>query len=447
MRDLTFLLGFIVMLFWGVRFPHVGVMLWAWTAMIVHTAYVYGFASAIPFNKIIAGITILGILMSSEKKKLPANLTFLLLVLFMFWGTISAFTSISSQPFVMDHWERFVKIITFSFAVVLIINTKSRIEGLLYAIFLSLGFHGVVAGAKFLVSGGAFSINGPGQSIIGDNNHFALAMVALLPVVIYLYKQAENRTVRYALMGSGVIVAVAVMGTFSRGGFLGITAVGLLALLRSKTKLKFVAALIPVVVLAVTFAPERWSTRMDSISDADRDNSFMGRVVAWKQSTLIALNNPVFGGGFHAVQDFAVWTDMRRSFYKLDFIPTDQPDNEIAYAAHSIYFEVLGDMGFGGLLIFLLIFFTSWRNAAVAIRLTHSIEELRWVSELSTALQYTLVAYVVSGAALSMAYFDYIYVVVALLIVLRSIATARVKLLSSPQVRLPGALGMDQWQR
>lgn len=396
--------------------------------MIVHNAYAYGFAAQIPFNKIAAAMAILTLMFSREPKRMPANFTVVLMVLFGIWGGISAMTSISSQGYVVDYLERLVKIIVFVLMIVLVINTRERIEAFLYAICLSLGFHGVLAGAKFLASGGSSRINGPGQSIIGDNNHLALAMVVLLPMVIYLYRQANHRLLKYALMGSGTLVAVAVMGTFSRGGFLGIASIGMLAFVRSNRKGRFVAIVVPMVALAIAFAPDLWSNRMDSIKSADQDSSFMGRVIAWKQSTLIAMANPVFGGGFHAVQDFNVWIDTQRNFKRLDFIPTAEPSQTIAYAAHSIYFEVLGDLGFGGLAIFILILLTSWRNAALIIRHSKDREAWRWAGELATGLQYSLIAYAVSGAALSMAYFDLIYVVCALLVVMRAMVINDVSL-------------------
>jgi len=426
-RDIVFLGGFVVMMAWGIRFPHVGVMLWAWTAMIVHNAYTYGFASRIPFNKISAGVTLILLLVSRDRKRMPANITLFLIFMFMVWGIVSTFTTASKADWVSDILERLIKIIVFVFVVVVIVNRKSRIDALLYALYLSLGFHGIVEGAKFLASAGGHHINGPGQSIIADNNHFALAMVGMLPIVFYLYHQATSKMLKICLAASGFLVAVAVMGTFSRGGFVGIAAVGALTFVRSKAKLRFAAIVVPLAVLAIAFAPERWSERMDTIKAADQDNSFMGRVIAWKQSTLIAMKNPVFGGGFHAVQDFTIWTDVSRDFHRLSFVPTEEPDTKVAWAAHSIYFEVLGDLGFGGLAIFLLILATSWRNAAIAMRLARKRDDLKWALDLCLALQYVLVAYVVSGAALSLAYFDFIYIVFGVLVVVRDMVERSVR--------------------
>jgi probable O-glycosylation ligase (exosortase A-associated) len=158
---------------------------------------------------------------------------------------------------------------------------------------------------------------------------------------------------------------------------------------------------------------------MDTIKTADQDNSFMGRVIAWKQSTLLALDNPIFGGGFHAIQDIAIWHKYAQGFRKLDFIPTDDPNPVHAFAAHSIYFQTLGDLGFVGLGIFIAILISSWRNAAAIIRASRDRPEWDWARDLAKNLQYSIFAYVIAGAALNMAYFDFMYMIFALLAALR----------------------------
>lgn len=425
MRDLVLLIGFFAMLTMGqvFRYPHVGVLLWCWTALVIPSFFSYGYAGDIPYNKVVAIITLLAWLFSREPKTLPANTTMALIALFGVWGTISALTGISATDNAMLEWGNFIKILVFAFVVAGLMTSKDRMIALLYAAVLSLGFHGVVAGAKFLASGGASHIYGPGLSIIGDNNAFALAMIIMLPIVFYLYRQSNHRLIKLALMGSIVLMVATVMGTSSRGGLIGIVALGGFAFMRSKNKLRNAMIATPLIVAALAFAPQQWSERMDTIKTADQDTSFMGRVIAWKQSTLIALDHPVFGGGFHAVQDLAIWIEYAQKFHRLDFVPTADPNPVHAFAAHSIYFQTLGDLGFFGLAIFLGILSSSWRNTAAIIRAARDRPEWLWASDLARSLQYSLFAYVVVGAALNMAYFDFTYMLFALLAALRRLVT------------------------
>lgn len=429
------LIGFLLMFLPIFKYPHIGVLVWCWTAMIVPAYFLFGFVEAVPFNKVVAVVTLLLWFFRVGPGSIPwSSSTMVWMAVFGILGTISAFNGIGSQESALKEWEKFAKIIVFAFLVTGLITTKARIEALLYAIYLSLGFHGVLEGAKFVASAGGHSVWGPAGSIISDNNHFALAMVAVLPIVFYLYRQAQHRLLKYALIGSSLLVMLSVMGTYSRGGLVGIAALGLFALLRTNKKLKYILAVFPIVVAAIIFAPDKWSNRMDTIATAETDSSFMGRVVAWKLSTLIAMDQPLLGGGFHAVQQFSVWSAYSRKIDQLDFIPTPAPDPYASHAAHSIYFQVLGDMGFLGLIVFLAILASAWRNASMVIEAAKKRPELRWASDLSISLQYSLIAYCVSGASLSMAYFEYIYMIFAMLVILRRIALAK-----------PAQLGKSAW--
>lgn len=425
MRDTVLLLGFIAMLVMGrvFRFPHVGVLLWCWTALVIPTDFAYGFASTIPYNKVVAIITLLAWLLSREPKALPPSTTLVLFALFGIWGTISALTGISASGSTMVEWENFIKIIVFPFVVAGLMTSKGRIMALLYAVCLSLGFHGVLSGAKYLASGGSSHIFGPGLSIIGDNNAFALAMITLLPVLFFLYRQSNHRFIRLGFVGSIILVLAAIMGTASRGGLIGTVALGSFALLRSSNKFRNIGIAALVVLAALAFAPEQWNERMDTIKEADADSSFMGRVIAWKMSALVALDNPIFGGGFHATQEPEIWMKYADKFRKLDFITTGTPDPLKSFAAHSIYFQTLGDLGFVGLGIFVAILSSSWRNASVIMRAVRDRTEWLWAADLAKFMQFSLFAYVVTGSALSMAYFDYMYMLFAILVALRRLVT------------------------
>ena len=422
MRDIAFVVGLLAMLPFAIGRPHIGVLLWCWTAMLVPNTFVYGFATSIHFNLIVVVLTLILWVLSKEPVRIPMNRTTTLLIIFGVLGTISAAFAIGPEGTAWGEWGKFSKIIFFAVVVGALINSRLRIEALIYAIFLSVGFHGVEEGLKFIFSGGGHHIFGPEISILSDNNHFALAILCTLPLVFFLYRQAHHRWLRLTLLGSAGILFFTVIGTFSRGGLIGLLAIAIWAFLHSARKGRYLAVAIPLAILLISFAPDRWTSRMDTISSANQDESFMGRVIAWKQSTLIALDNPILGGGFHAVQDFAVWTRYRVTrFHELDFIATDEPDPLAPHAAHSIYFQVLGDMGFVGLTVFGLLGLTAWRNTSAVIKKTKGRTNLEWAGQLAQYAQYSLIAYFVSGAALSMAYFEFMYILFAMLASLRII--------------------------
>ncbi|EQD61099.1 O-antigen polymerase [mine drainage metagenome] len=85
------------------------------------------------------------------------------------------------------------------------------------------------------------------------------------------------------------------------------------------------------------------------------------------------------------------------------------------HAAHSIYFQVLGEHGFVGLFLFLAIGFFTWRSGSWIIRETRGKPDLHWANTLARMLQVSQIAYATGAAFLSLAYFDLPYYIVVLM--------------------------------
>ena len=110
------------------------------------------------------------------------------------------------------------------------------------------------------------------------------------------------------------------------------------------------------------------------------------------------------------------------------------PDPTRAFVAHSIYFQILGEHGFVGLALFLLVFWFSWLNGGWVVRATKGKPELAWAHDLAAMCQVSLVGYAVGGAFLSLTYFDLPYYIVVILIVLRRLVRREIE----KPVALPG---------
>ena len=154
----------------------------------------------------------------------------------------------------------------------------------------------------------------------------------------------------------------------------------------------------------------------------------MGRVIAWKVSTALAIERPFLGGGFHAIQHREVWLGQARGFQELGVIPTDE-QGDVPRAAHSIYFEVLGDLGFTGLACFVALLGLSWHEAGVVCRLVRKSgrADLVWAADLAVKLRVSLTTFLVSGALLSAAYYDIDYLLIGLVSALRFIVQRALK--------------------
>ena len=153
--------------------------------------------------------------------------------------------------------------------------------------------------------------------------------------------------------------------------------------------------------------PEHFFHRMDTISTATQDPSFEGRLYSWRVAYLYASDHFPFGAGFYGPQLFAVYHH---------YFP-----NRTALAAHSIYFQVLGEHGFIGLGLYLIILAAAFLRCSRIISVTRGLAEQRWAHDLAIAIQASLFVFCVAGAALSMAYYDLFLIEVAMLLPLREI--------------------------
>jgi O-antigen ligase len=89
--------------------------------------------------------------------------------------------------------------------------------------------------------------------------------------------------------------------------------------------------------------------------------------------------------------------------------------------AHSIYFEVLGEHGYVGLGLFLLLGLFTWMAASRIRRKTEGTPDMDWMATLARMVQVSLVAYATAGAFLGMAYFDYAYNLVLIVVLCKAI--------------------------
>lgn len=423
MRDLILLSVLPVLLYAMFKRPFIALGMWPWTALFFPNGWVYGVASNIRYNLLFAGVTLLTYLINKHKPKVHLTSLGLLVLLFFIWTTVSSVLAIGNTEVTWEYWNRFWKVIALFMFVVFIVEKKLHVDVVLWSVVLSVGFYGNLEALKFLASGGSHAIAGMTGHVLGDRNELAVAFVMTLPICAYLLGEygARSRLLKLALLGTMVMLVFAVIGTQSRGGFISLLAVAAYLFMKSDRKilLGFIAAV--VVVAATQVVSSEWSARIDTIETATEDDSFMGRVVAWKLSFILATENPFFGGGFKALENYSIWTRLSKEFYSYSWFYTgDAVPVEFARAAHSVYFQVLGDHGFGGLFIYLGILILAFLKAGRVSRAARRHLGKHWTATAASMIQLSIFAFSLGGAALSFAYFDLIFMLFALVIVLES---------------------------
>lgn len=415
MRDLVFTACFVAMLPGALRFTHIGAMLWTWVALIAPNNYLYGFARGLPFNKVVVAVAVVALFIDKARRKIYYDAHVRLLIAFFAISMVSYMFALSDKSRVDAIADRLFKEVLLCLFIVVAARSRLAIHSVLIAMGMGMSIHGAIEGAKFISAGGGHVLQAPNN--IGDNNHFGLAILLVLPTLIYLRQYSVSPFVRLGLAVAIAINVVGVMATNSRGALIGLLAVGFTMFLRSKNKFGIVIVFLIVAGTAAALAPERWYGRMSTIGNAEEDGSFMGRVNSWKLHFMVALDRPLTGGGFSPMEDPAIWAAYLPAVQALDFIPTGKPS--VPLAAHSIYFQTLGDTGFLGFGCFVGMIFVAFANLRRVSKLARDNPELEWAHGLAESMRFSMIAYTVSGAALSMAYFELYYIIITLISVLR----------------------------
>ncbi|HIF10037.1 MAG TPA: putative O-glycosylation ligase, exosortase A system-associated [Sneathiellales bacterium] len=344
---------------------------------------------------------------SREAKKIPASPVTVLTIIFILLMVASTYTG-EAPDYSSRFLSRNLKTLVLSLAILALINSRTRLHSLIWVITISLGYYGVKGGAFMVATGGQYNIYGPANTMIGDNNLLATALVLTLPLVNYLRIETENKWIRRILLGVMIFTAFAVLGSYSRGGFLAIAGLSFLFWWRSKSKVLSLVFILALGSMAAAFMPDKYFDRLNTIETAvDEDGSFIGRLEAWQTAIAIAGSRPL-GVGFRAYQKPHVFGK-----YAPPGIATK------ALAMHSIYFEVLGDHGYGGLILYLLIGFLTWRNTRWVYNATRGQPELEWARNLALMMELSIAGFAIGGAALSLAYYDVYWAVVAMAASLR----------------------------
>lgn len=398
----------------GLTLPHpfVGVLLWAWFTLQTPHQEAFGFIQSAPLNFIIACVTAAALLLSRERKFPPLGATSILLVVFLIWTTFNSFFAFDPS-FSWPLWSRVWKAIAFGLIVAATANTRARLYALVWVAVISLFYFGVKGGLFTLMTGGNYHVLGPDQSMIGDNNQLAVALLMTLPLANYLRLQVANKYVAALLAIGSVLTFVAILGTYSRGGLVGLAVLALLMLMRSKNRIVYLAVVTVLCVSALYFMPTTFFDRANTLGAVQDDASFQGRLFAWRVAYMYATDHFPFGAGFAGPQLAAVFHH---------YFP-----GESLHAAHSIYFEVLGEHGYIGLAIYLLLLAATFLSCTRIIRRTRKDPAWLWAKDLAIALQSSLLVFCVAGAALSMAYYDLFIIEVMMLLALQEIVTRKAK--------------------
>jgi probable O-glycosylation ligase (exosortase A-associated) len=210
-----------------------------------------------------------------------------------------------------------------------------------------------------------------------------------------------------------VLCGAAALGSYSRGALLGISAMVLFLWVKSPKKMVVGILLATLLPIGMMWMPDKWSQRMETINTYKEDSSAMGRINAWWMAYNMAVDRPLVGGGYEIYNGI--------SFARYAPVPTD------VHAAHSIYFQALGEHGFVGLGLYLAMALMLWRKGSWIARQTAKRADLKWAANIATMLQVSMIGFATGGAFLSLLYYDVPYYLAAVMVSLGCLVERELK--------------------
>jgi len=419
MRDLLLVIFLFVAIYYSFKKPYIGVAAWIWIALMAPANWAFGFSNSLRLNLTIVVVVVFSYIFSKKKEKMQWTTIHFWVFLFLFWMLISTIFNIRiDSDYAWFKLTEFTKIIALFFFITLTVRSKKAINTVVWAIVLAISAYAAMEATKFILSAGSYRVVGK-AGIIADRNDLAVAINMCLPLIFYLWSVTKHHQLKLGLIILGVLNVVAIVGTYSRGGFIGLTILAIAMWLKSNRKFLIFMAAIIILPSLYTAAPTEWKERQATVETASTtDGSFIGRLWAWKIATLIAIDNPLTGGGFKATTDPLLWHMYAPVTPNFGFVETPPiPLTKTPKAAHNIYFQVLASSGFIGFFIFMYMLSVSYLSCSKNIKRAKKYNQ-KWQENLSRSISLSLVAYGITGLNVSLAYFELVYALIAIVSVL-----------------------------
>ena len=433
MRDLAFLgfLGVIMLL--GFKRPFLFVLAYVYIDIVAPQRLTYWLLNSVPISQIAVGLAVLGWIVADRHSN--SRFTFRQTVMLLFLVYCGVTTTMADFPLpASDKWSWVWKSLIFAIFLPLTLTTRLRMEALALFMTLSASAIIIVGGIKTLASGGGYGIlNLMVENNVGlyESSSISMAAICIIPIILFLRKYSTIFPTdwRVNLFCTALIFACLLIpiGTQARTGLLCIGVLALLSLRSTKRRFTYIFVAGALVIASVPFLPDSFQARMGTIKGYKSDQSAATRIAVWQWTWDYVQDHPM-GGGFDAY---------RGNKIRFETVKTEEAAGQTniessvvedkARAYHSAYFEVLGEQGFPGLIMWLTIHVVGLFRMEILRRRYRKREEQdgRWIGSLAEALQHAHVIFLVGCTFVGVAYQPFIYLLVGMQIGLDSYASRK----------------------
>lgn len=417
MRDLVFIAFLLALFSTGLRRPFLFVLVYIYIDIVSPQRLTYYLLNSVPISLVAAGAAVLGWVVADNKadsRFAPRQALILLLLIYCGLTTRSADFPIDAA----GKWDWVWKNLAFAIFLPLTLRTKLRIEALLLFIVLSASSIIIVGGIKTLLSGGGYgelNLMVSNNSGLYEGSIISAVAISLIPIILWFTRHGTIFVPdwRVKLFCAGLIFASLLMpvGTAARTGLLCIAFLAILMLREVKRRMMYISALALIAVAAIPFLPSAFSDRMGTIKTYKADESASTRIAVWKWTWDYVKDNP-FGGGFEAyLQNRIRYDTVAVSGEGASTTVTRNLTVDESRAYHSSYFEMLGEQGFIGLGLWLMINVIGLFRMEI-LRRRYREGEFAWAGGLAGALQHAHLIYMLGGAFVGIAFQSYLFMLI-----------------------------------
>jgi probable O-glycosylation ligase (exosortase A-associated) len=432
-RDLAFVGFLLALLGIGFRRPFVFVLTYVYIDIVAPQRLTYYMLNSVPISLITVALAVLAWTFVDDKKDSRFGPRQALMTMLLIYCGIT--TTMADFPInAADKWSWAWKALAFAIFLPVTLRTRLRIEALALFMILSASAIIIVGGIKTLASGGGYGVlNLMVSNNVGlyESSSISMASICIIPLILFLRKYGTifPPEWRVNLFCTALIFACLLIpiGTQARTGLICIAVLALLALRSAKRRFLYIFLSAAIGFAVIPLLPASFSKRMDTIQGYKGDQSASTRIAVWKWTWDYAKDHPM-GGGFDAyrgnnirfetvTQDEAGGqTDVESS------VKTDK-----ARAYHSAYFEMLGEQGYPGLIMWLLIHGVGLIRMEIVRRRFRNtpVESEQWIGPLAEALQHAHIIFLVGALFVGIALQPFAYMLVGLQIGLDTYAKRR----------------------
>ncbi|SFF91083.1 probable O-glycosylation ligase, exosortase A-associated [Novosphingobium sp. CF614] len=422
MIDLALTGFFLCLIAAGFKRPFVWMLCYVYVDILQPQIISWGLLSRLPVSLIAFAMAFLGWLVFDHKE--DTRFTFrqglmVLLLLYCGYTTIAAAYPVDAP----EKWAWVWKALLFAIFMPLALRTRLRIEAVALVMVLAASALIIDGGLKTVAGGGGY---GTLRIFVDSNNGLfegsiiSCVAIAIIPIVIWLAKYGTifPSDWRVWSFAAALIFACSLIpiGTQARTGLVCLAILCALYLRTARHRFLIAGGMALAMVIAVPFLPQSFMARMGTIQNHQSDQSAGTRVAMWRWTWEYAKHHPM-GGGFYAYQGAKVKYDTYVSqTVGSTTVITSSPVEEAGRAFHSSYFEMLGEQGYPGLALWLLLQVSGLAQMELIRRRWKDRKgpDEAWAAPLANALQLAQVVYLIGSLFVGIAFQPFILMLISL---------------------------------